>query len=626
MALVLILTAILFLILLVSLGFQPKFITRILGGLIFVVGIAGILLYGYGYCAIYGPSAMAVMRALFSVFCMFLGRNEISAVISQPLFVTYPALAVILYLVHLLALYATASTVVAGLGSRLLRILNLLFIHRKDINLVYGTSEQSVRFGEEIMDRKKGITIFVDAEGGEAFSKRIQRMGSILFDDDDSVTPTVAFLKRIGMRRETKRLSVYCLDENYVRNLKYAQNLLAALKEMEIDPAGTEITLLVQDEAVGMSLQAISAKDENPGQYGFGSVSAISRPDLIARLLVREYPPCETMRFTDSGEAAEDFTAVIIGFGNTGQAALRYLLMHAQFAGSRFRATIIADKYSQSAGSFFYKYPGIKDNYEIKQMEINARSVAFYDHLDSILHTLNYVVICTGNDRENSEIARDITGFLRARKNPAPVIMCSEQGINTFSDTDGLPNITNLYEPEVLCNQDLDNRAKVLNHQYHLSEGHTADEDWETCDYFSRTSCRASADFIDAMLHISKVKKEDLIEKGWPQDPVLLENLAKTEHVRWCAFHYAAGYQSMPEEVFNERGSRYQKEMKETGRSSVRIGKDTENLLHACLIPWDKLDELNVREETFTGKKKDYKQLDLDNVMMIPEILKQEKE
>ena len=101
-------TAALFLALVFSLGLQSKTIARLNGVLLFIVGISGILFYGYGYSALFPVLLQAVMRTLFAVFGMFLGRSEVSAISSVPGLDT-PFMQLIMYLTHLLALYCTAA-------------------------------------------------------------------------------------------------------------------------------------------------------------------------------------------------------------------------------------------------------------------------------------------------------------------------------------------------------------------------------------------------------------------------------------------------------------------------------------------------------------------------------------
>lgn len=148
------------------------------------------------------------------------------------------------------------------------------------------------------------------------------------------------------------------------------------------------------------------------------------------------------------------------------------------------------------------------------------------------------------------------------------------------------------------------------------------EENWFRCDYFSRMSSRASADFADAFIKASGMTKEQILSPDWKPDAVLLENLGKTEHLRWCAFHYTMGFRPMTEAEYESRCTAYRKEIAENGSSNIRIGKDLTKRIHACLIDWDALDELSARENAVTGNDTDYKQMDIDNVLLLPELLK----
>ena len=118
------------------------------------------------------------------------------------------------------------------------------------------------------------------------------------------------------------------------------------------------------------------------------------------------------MTFDAAAKATEDFDALVVGFGQTGQAALRSLVMNGQFEGSRFHATVVAKGYREQAGSFFYRYPGLQAHYEIDFIDDNARSVSVYDHIRSHCANLNFVALCTGSETENREIAANISACL----------------------------------------------------------------------------------------------------------------------------------------------------------------------------------------------------------------------
>ena len=78
----------------------------------------------------------------------------------------------------------------------------------------------------------------------------------------------------------------------------------------------------------------------------------------------------------------------------------------------------------------------------------------------------------------------------------------------------------------------------------------------------------------------------------------------------------------MPQEVFEKRCEKYRKEKNEKGSSRIKIQKDISERYHTCLVEWDELDALTKEYRTVTGDmKKDYKQDDRNNVLMVPKIL-----
>ena len=160
----------------------------------------------------------------------------------------------------------------------------------------------------------------------------------------------------------------------------------------------------------------------------------------------------------------------------------------------------------------------------------------------------------------------------------------------------------------------MDILAERINHYYNDPNG-SVKEQWMNCSYFNRMSCRASADFL--FPYISGLNICSLKELGSEK----LENMAKTEHKRWNAFHFSMGYSTMNQKIWEQRAREYLEEKSEKGASKLRISKDTENMLHACLISWDELDGLSAREQKVTGHNIDYKQMDRDNVRTVIELL-----
>ena len=612
---------ILFLLILISLGAEPKWMKRVMGSALIFVAVAGVGFYGYAYYELFGAGSLAIARTLFSVFCMFLGRNEIGT-ISQVPALQSGGMQVFIYFVHWMALYCMAGALISALGTKVVRLLYLFLLHRGDITLIFGVNEDSLSFAGDL--KKGALPVFLTPDGSNDQADRIMQTGGILLNDIKTDPPEISLLRRLGIRRGKRRVSLYCLDESTDRNLLFAEEMRKLFEKKGLKPEQLELTAFLEKEDDGDAFQAVpgqetgQAGETKAGRYGYGTVLALEKHDLAARVMIRTYPPYKTMSFDAAGKAVSDFEAVIVGLGSTGQAVLRSLIMNGQFEGSRFHALVIAQKYEDQAGSFFFRCPGIRDNYDIEFIDASARSEAVYRALDERRGRIRYVAVCTGNAKSDSEIIRAFTDYFAGTG--VPVICCSTDTVSTIG-SGGIIEKTGICSPDILCGGRIDKVALVLNHQYHLQEGKTPEEDWAACDYFSRMSCRASADFMDAVLYSAGVTKEEAAQ-GWKPEGKLLENLGRTEHLRWCAFHYAMGYLPMPEEDFEKGAAAYLDEVKKTGRSSIRFTKDTVKKYHACLTGWDELTVLAEKEAAVTGVRKDYRQLDYDNILMIPEMLK----
>lgn len=245
-----------------------------------------------------------------------------------------------------------------------------------------------------------------------------------------------------------------------------------------------------------------------------------------------------------------------------------------------------------------------------------------YDYLHGCGKKLKYIAVCTGNDKINHEIAEDLLADLQGRGWNLPVYTCSYRGVKAYDAQDGSVKLNKLYRPELLSVIEVDHMAMMLNHRYQMPTENTVLQNWMNCDYFSRMSCRAFTDFVPAMLRAAGRTKEQALDGQWQFSDVQLENLSRTEHLRWCAFHYCMGFSPMSGEELDERGQEYRRQMERSGAASIRIGKNMENRTHACLVSWEELVELAEKEAGYTGKYTDYQYSDTRNVLAIPELLR----
>ena len=149
---------------------------------------------------------------------------------------------------------------------------------------------------------------------------------------------------------------------------------------------------------------------------------------------------------------------------------------------------------------------------------------------------------------------------------------------------DGLDIVTDIWKNEILNASIADRAAKAVNASYYSEEDGTPEELWRSCSPFSRESCRAAADFTRAYCRITGITEKDAAHGSWNLTGELLENLSRTEHLRWNAFHRSMGWMAMTDEEFAKRAEIYRFQRMKTGKPLIRIAKNEADRHHACLV------------------------------------------
>ncbi len=614
---VIICTAVLFLGMILLLAAKPKYAGKITGSFIVLVAVGGLLIYGYGFAVTAENLPLAIIRALLAVCGMYVGKNDLSSISAAPL-MRHGWMHVIFWILHLLALYATASAAITTVGAEALKKLRLWLARRGQMNLLYGVHDDTIALGKQIIHHKNNVVVFVDSKPDSSQTGAIAGAGCVLRTDVSALAADQRFLRTVGLGKN-RELVLYALQKDPTLNLKYAQKLLESLKQNGVAPEKTRLVILGKDDEATRALQV------DRERYGFGYVSVVDTAELVARLLVREYPPCESMSFDPQGRATEDFETLLVGFGHTGQAVLKQLVMNGQFEGSTFHAAVFALDCANADGFFASRFGNLLKHYDISFHPSDARSRQMYAYLDQRAKKLKNVIICTGNQKINHEIAEELGIYFRQICLAVPIFICSHNGVKAFTVDGQVRSNTSVYDPELLSMKNLDKMAMLLNHRYQSTTDKTPLENWMVCDYFSRQSCRASADFAGALLRMAGITAQEAMENWQPSGELLL-NLSKTEHLRWNAFHFCMGFNTMSQEEFDSRAAQYRKQLEDEGKATIRIGKNLAAQTHACLVSWEGLRELSEKEAKITGKHTDYQHMDTENVLALPDLLRTARE
>ncbi len=604
-------TAILFFALILLLSVKTSISKKITVGALALAGISGFFIYGYGYAVITDNLILASLKALLAVCGSFVGKNEFSSIASVPIMQTL-GMEIFFEFIRLSALYATASAVITTIGREALKKIRLMLIRRGRINVIYGIDDDTLTLGRELAQKKHGIVVFVDEKTSS--TETISSIGGVLKTDSHALKADRKFLKSIGFRSGRRELTLYAVSKNSSANVRYAKALLGSLYENNAPSEDLHLVVLEQENA------AVSQLQHTPEQYGYGFVNAVSEPQMAARLLMMKYPPCNMLSFDEDGRATENFDALVIGFGQVGQAVMKALVMNGQFEGSTFHASVFATNCNATDGRFADQLSSMLNNYDINLHQYDARSRKMYEYLSEHSNTLKYVVICTGKDDINHEIADDMKDYFNRCDRDVPVFICSRKGIEACA-ADSSETVTHkVYQADLLCGDYFDKMAMVINHRYQSSKDKTPLQHWLECDYFSRQSCRAFADFVPAIIRAAGKTTEQVCSGEWELTDAQKETLSKTEHLRWCAFHYCMGFDTMKDEEFEIRSKLYKDQIAQECSSNIRIAKNMKNRTHACLVSWEKLLTLSQKEAAVTGIYRDYQAMDTDNILSVPEL------
>lgn len=564
-----------------------------------VASAGGICLYGTANAHETTSVLAAVFETVVDVGRMFAGINDVA--VFEKLVGINSKWMILFWFVHFLAYYSLASAIIMAVAKGMLKKIRTWFLHINDVELIYGITDNSLAFGRNISGNKKTSIVFVGTNAGGRESA-INQMGGLLFTDSQALSPDSSFLKRLSVKRGKGKFRLCALSKNIDDNLAYAVKMLSALKSIGVRPEQTEVVLLGHEEHNGEMLQAIG------DNYGYGTVRVFDKAELLSRLLMQKYPICNAMSFDEDGRATCDANVLLIGFGRKGQELVEKIIINGQFEGSRFAIKVFDPSGRNTDGFFRTRFASLIENFDISFENHDGRSRELAQYLENNIDKLRYIAVAVGDDKTGREIAMNILEFMRGRGVKLPVYQCLSNSIAKY-ELGRLVESHSLDDADVLYGGEMDDLAKRLNHHY-MGNKASAKKNWADCRYFDRMSSRASADYLAALL--TKLG----LDGDKELTPEALENLAKSEHLRWCAFYYASGYTKMDLDTFRARGERLSED------SFIRMAKDTELKRHACLVPWEELDEISEIENSFTGKAVDYKQKDRDNILVIQKLLR----
>ena len=336
----------------------------------------------------------------------------------------------------------------------------------------------------------------------------------------------------------------------------------------------------------------------------------------------------------ERGVVTSEFKALIVGFGTTGQDALRFLYEFSAFTGidqkkSPVQLHVVDCNMDKLKGGFYQEVPGmsILEGKEIFLHNLNFNSMEFNQFLDANINELNYVIIATGNDDQNIEFASAIMdkAFSQrpatARRLKVFVRMYSEanrvkfdSAINVYAPFGKKENYLpleffgdtkTLYTRHVIINNRYEQQAREFYRAY--CKATSSSDSWE--DRAEKEKNKLGVERIYGMRSLRRKEGQDkancqhcytkqrllnlenrngslelpewtdkesiLDHEGATENHwlVCLYNVAICEHLRWNASHLMMGYVPMTPDV----------KKRFDGTCDERTKQ------HICIVDWNQL-------------------------------------
>lgn len=398
-------------------------------GLIPLAAVGGFAIYAIGY--LHGGTANSLtaltIRSFLSTFHMFFLHSDLLEVCEEmhhdKVYMTFFSL------IHFLAFLISFLVVVQLLGTHFLSWIRLKCAAPRRSYLFFGLNGGSVTLATSLLERKERARFVVvldkkgkskglggghsggkensgdDQENRETGLERLGKTDALLLNRGYSENTTFreAGIKKLLKRGEAR---LFLLSGDTVHNVRLALKMADEIKNGNCYRAEITLYVRVDDEGVAGLL-------ENRKFPENVEIRIVHPARLSALELIRNYPPVDYVRPDPAkAVATEDFTAMVLGFGETGSNVLRALTEHGQFIGAEFRVTVVDKDLDGRLGTFESRYPGMK-HYNIDYVSTDVNSVAFWEVLRAKLDTLDYLVISLGDSSRNIQVAVDIERFVR---------------------------------------------------------------------------------------------------------------------------------------------------------------------------------------------------------------------
>lgn len=429
-------------------GYFSDFISRNLVSIAVIVWLCGVVIYLFGYSdPKYGTTNSIVtllIRSVLSSFEMFLSKSNLIGIANEckeaPFYMFCFAL------IHASAIAVSMIFVISCFGKRLRDYFRYLKwrwspCKERDLYVFWGVNEKSILLANSVCREKGPRIVFVDFpseneenKSGQSFSgilgllrynvsvaKQLSGIEYVMMKTDIALsgqeissaakTETMpGFLDNLHLFKLSNLVGKYSKTTFFMLGDDENANLHASLRLLGSDAkenlskiyccARRSRAALIHEECSGGKLYLVDDSHEAVMELGMNH-KEVSQPinfvDVNAEL----------------GCVESKFTSLIVGFGYTGQDALKFLYEFSAFPDKDGNKTpvkfYVCDKKIPEIKGDIYQdipqMPELENEGVIEFCPYNYGTESFLNKLKAIIGDLNYVVVSTGSDAQNVQIA-----------------------------------------------------------------------------------------------------------------------------------------------------------------------------------------------------------------------------
>ena len=650
----------------------------------FVIWVCGVVLYMVGFNE-HGSAASNIallLRSCLSSMEMFVSHSDLIEV-KEDLH-NNPTYMAVFALTHFCAVAISAIFILRLFGFRLLSWVKLVGAYmcswlRKDCNyyVMFGVNSNTVALAKSISKNKgneRHCIIFInmpqkghshaatrfsfshffhsDSNGIDKYLEDIEEMEALLFissrsfenpildnkaDDVFKVFKALDFswAVRIPLQkllrnsatgkyrnRNKSKVEYFFLSDEEKENLQ-AVTVLQTIQGKEIDHKYSSFYCYCHARKSQNNTSML-----NDGKLAF-MVHIIDTSNLAVQNLKREkdYHPINFVeKDLNAGTVKSGFTGMVIGFGETGRDAFRFLYEFSSFTKdnqgnhSAKKIHIIDKDLDELKADFLTEAPALRNKSEIDWWNgQSTHSAAFWDKLKTIIQDLNYIVISIKDDEEAVGIATSIFEyayryrdnfnrfkiFVRLRNSMREDFLRKHKEF--FNVIVPFGSVMDAFSYETINKDVLEKAAKRFKYRYDIlygakfdaiengNEEEYADEAWlkrrkvylEETDAVKRKESEIKIWYQEEqdrsnVWHIyTKIAlvNEDVTPESLQLDSnkQLLQNLSNCEHLRWNAKMELLGFESATREDIKKEEEKSKDKQRDPWRS-LKLRR------HECIV------------------------------------------